>query len=433
MSGNNTYIAEGLVVHNCHLFKSPKSGRTKRLDRYLKAHPECVFVPLTGTPGDDSIKNIAHIQRWVHGADNSPLPTDYLETEHWSQCLDSKVIRRRAPGALVFFSKGAEDLDDVRRGVGARISETPGNVYDRSETDAQCSLYLEPLQFDGYPVSTEQTFQHVRETGDQTPDGRILETPIEAYLLYQTMALEFYHIIDPPPPPEWRQARKDWTGFVRDILGQTKLGLDTPLQVGQLCHRNELDSQGAYERWKALEPTFKPNSKTVWFGQAAVEFIADWMLKNHAIVWVEYPCVGNKLKELTGLPFFHAQGVDQKLGSIETFEGKTSAILSRQANFLGRNLQNRWNRMLFTTPPSKSDILEQALGRLHRQGQQADEVEAFFFLGSIENLESLYKARARAEFDRDYGRSESNKLLTSDWCLPTFEDASRLTGARWKK
>jgi hypothetical protein len=80
----------------------------------------------------------------------------------------------------------------------------------------------------------------------------------------------------------------------------------------------------------------------------------------------------------------------------------------------------------------KADQQEQQLGRTHRRGQTRP-VEVQYLIASIENLESLYKARERAEHDRDTGRNESGKLLSGTWEVLGWDEVSRLEGPRWKK
>lgn len=420
-----------IVVDESHGLKSAKSARSKRLSQYLKAHPECKFVPLTGTPGDDSLQDIAHIQEWVHG-ESSPLPRTYHELQMWCQAVDASVRQRRAPGVLRDFAEGnSEDLTAVRAGVGARIEETPGNIYSRSG-DVACSLYLDYVRYDASDT-TEQIFEHVRKSGDTLPDGRVLETPLELYLLFQTLSLGFARVIDPPPPKEWRDRRRDMARFVTDILSQTASGLCSPKEVLDLCKSGELDSEGVYESWMEIKPSFVMHSEIQWFDDHAVEFVADYALKNNCLVWVPFPAFGRKLRDKTGLPYFHHNGKDEKLGSIEEYPGGSSVILSTQANSTGRNLQDRWHENFIVAPSAKSDQLEQQIGRTHRRGQKAEEVTVRFLLGSVENYEALMRARGRALLDRDIGRSSANKILSGDWLLPTPEIVNSWAGARWHK
>lgn len=399
----------------------------------MEAHPECKFLPLTGTPGDESVSNIAHIQRWVHGPDNAPLPQNYVELSSWADALDATVMVRTAPGCLSEFAGGSILLADVRAGVGARIAQTPGNIYFRDDSVA-CSLYLDAHKLEEVGPEIDKTFAYVREHEDEMPDGRVIDTPIERWRTFYTLGLGFVHVIDPPPPKEWREARRLYNAFVREILARNEPGLDQPLLVGEACARGIIDSGGLYEAWKEIEPTFKVHSKIVWYDDSALHYCAKWAKEHHGLVWTPYPAFGKRLAELTGLPFFHQQGVCSKHGLIDEYHGKTSAVVSTQANAMGRNLQDRWSKMLIVAPSAKSDLLEQQIGRVHRQGQLAESVEITFLLSSIETWEALQKARySRSEFDKDFGQARGSKLRGCDWLVADGSEVAKWRGPRWSK
>src|SRR6185312_2974973 len=110
-----------------------------------------------------------------------------------------------------------------------------------------------------------------------------------------------------------------------------------------------------------------------------------------------------------------------------------SVIASTQSNSTGRNLQ-RWSKNLIVGPSAKADALEQQIGRTHRTGQKADAVEVLFFVGSIENLEAIDRARARALVDKQMGRNQAHKLLACDWLMPdSAELLQKHKGPRWSK
>lgn len=429
VSGNSTYIAGGFVVHNCHLFKSPKSGRTKRMSRFLKAQPACKFVPLTGTPGDDSINNVAHIQDWVH-RDGSPLPRTYNELLQWSQALDPVVTIRRAPGALEnFVTDGDFTLQGIRRGVGLRVEQTPGNVFHRTSEDVACSLYLDAVKIDLPPV-VEQAFEHVRQH-ETAPDGREF-VDIQTHNALATLSLGFYRVFEEIPPKAWSEARRDWRRFLQDIISQTKYGLDTPGQVVLKIESGEIDAGDTYRNWKAIEPSFESRTVTQWVDDTTVHFARDWLHEHESVIWSPYPEFSQKVSKKSDRKFFWRQGFCGKL-SIEDYDGKQGCVLSTQSNYLGRNLQDRYSKFLVFAPSARSDILEQLIGRFHRQGQRAEQVEGTFFLGSIETYEALQRARERAKFDRDNNRNGSTKLLSCDWLIPDWAEVSSWKGPRWQK
>lgn len=418
-----------IVCDESHALKARDVGRTKRLDKYLEAHPSTVFVPLTGTPGDDTLNAFSHILAWSL-REHSPLPRGGFEQLQWSQALDEKVTLRRAVGALRQFAT-SDELDDVRAGVGRRIETTPGVTYYR-KSSVNCSLYIDAVQNTAKCPDMDAIFAHVRKHGDELPDGRVLETPIERHLTFQTLNLGFYRFIDPPPPAEWRGARKDYTAFVNDVLDQKNSPFETEGEVKRACELGQIDSYGTWETWRDIQPTFVPHHKVEWFSTLALDTIKEYMQAHKCLVWTSFPAFGRALAKHTGKPFYHHKGVALGVGMIEDHPKEESVILSSQANAFGRNLQ-LWSHMLLSDCPTKADKLEQMIGRCHRQGQQADAVKVTVYYGSVENAECLERARSRAQFDRDMGRNQGSKLLLNDWCVPELASVSAHGGPRWRK
>lgn len=423
------YDPDVVLVDESHLFKSPKSGRTKRMKRFLKGKPSCKFVPLTGTPGDDSINNIAHIQEWVHG-ESSPVPRAYNEITQWCQALDPVVTLRRAPGALTdFVADGDYTLQGVRRAVGLRIEQTPGNVFHRTSKEVQCSLYLDAVKID-LPEEVERAFEHVRKH-ETAPDGREF-VDIQIHNALTTMSLGFYRVFKEIPPKSWSEARRNWRRFVADICAQSKFALDTPKQVANLVIKGDLDAGDVYTTWLEIEPTFVSQTVVVWLDDTSVNFAKNWLHEHESPVWSPYPEFSQRVAKESDRLFFWRQGLAGKL-SIEDYDGSQGCVLSTQSNYLGRNLQDRYSKFLVFAPPARSDILEQLIGRFHRQGQKAEQVEGTFFLGSIETFEALMRARERAKNDRDLNRNESCKLLSCDWLVPDWPEVRKWKGPRWEK
>jgi len=420
------------MADESHMVKSPKSGRTLRVGDYVQEH-FVPFVPFTGSPGDSSLSNMAHYLYWSQG-ENSPLPEGgSWELIQWCQATDESVRElRRKTGALSQFSDGNPELGAVREGIGRRIEETPGVVYHR-HASVDCSLYIDAWVYDGFSSKIDEQFEHVRETGDELMDGRVIDTPLELHNLFATLALGFVRVIDPPPPAEWRAARKAHRKYVNEVLLDRSMGFETGGEVEDALRAGELD-QRAWLAWQEIEPSFKPVSRVEWFSHEAVDLFTDWMNKHdNTLVWVAFPALGRALAKASGRPFFHRSGVSLTHGSIEGYDNNDTVIVSTASNGTGRNLQ-RWAKNLIIGGAAKADTLEQQIGRTHRTGQTADAVEVTFFVGSVENLEALDRARGRALIDQQMGRNHSSKLLACDWLVPeTHEVLRKHTGPRWRK
>lgn len=444
LANYKTFLQDGrfdlILADESHNLKNPKAGRTRRIGDYLieAGLGNVPFVPLTGSPGDSSVGNLAHYLYWSQG-EHSPLPKPGTwELVQICQATDERTRElRREPGALLQFVDSPPESADqrlvvVREGLGRRIEETPGVVYHR-HASVDCSLYIDAWINETCSSAIEDVFEHVRETGDEMPDGRVLETALDRHSTFSTLSLGFCRYLDPPPPDDWRAARKAYRSFVNECIDDRGLGFDTPGEVTLACESGNLDSFGVYEMWRDIEPSFKPISRVHWFSEEVLALLAEWMSKNDAIVWVPYPAFGRALARRSGRPFFHHQGMSLTHGSIEAYESSDAIIASTQSNATGRNLQ-RWAKNLIVGPSAKADLQEQQIGRTHRAGQKADAVEVTYFVGSVENLDAIDRARYRARIDNTLGRNQAHKLLACDWLLSPTEDVLRkLSGPRWSK
>jgi hypothetical protein len=416
-----------IVNDESHAFGNPSSKRSKILKAYLKANPTVKYLPLTGTPGEDSLKTQAHIAEWAL-REGSPFPRRWNELSQWCEALDAVSERRLAPGVLLELDdKPKASLDDVRTSVATRAAETPGYISYRIPDQAACSLYLSGLIFDGYGEATEAHFAAARDRY-VTPDGYEFTEGSELWRVLRSMSLGFVHVIDPRPPAPWAEARREWNRFVSDDLAHNRSRRFSPGDVFNACKNGNLDSFGIFERWVEIKTTHKPINSIHWFDEAPLHFCAEWLAEEKALLWTPFPAFGERLSELSGVPFFGAGGRCGKL-SIEEHPGG-GAILSVGANVLGRNLQDRWNKALIVAPGSSGTETEQIIGRIHRQGQKKDCVEIQFLLGCIDNLDAVCKARLRQANDRTLNGNMASKLLVGDWLLPeTIEGSSR----RWKR
>lgn len=419
---------EYMALDECHYLKHTKSGRTRRVRRFMREHPDVVVAAMSGTITQRSLHDYSHIVEWTHGKEKSPLPTRHPDLCDWAQALDEHVPdeKRLMPGALQDLCEGEESARD---GFKRRLVETPGIVFGDS-SKVTSSLVIRKLDWKA-PLKAQDALKKLRQDWED-PNGDAVMEAIDLWRKARQLSLGFWLKWDPPAPRDWLDARKDWNTYVRDTLNHNQRGLDTPLQVyreraaehgmprkppkpqtddveAKAKHeaavkawRADVDAWEAKQdpehcewcRWRAIRDTFKPNTVAEWLDERMAERCADWAQKEKGIVWVENPAFGEKIAEIAGIPYFGAS--DER---ILDYDG-SGIVASLRAHGTGRNLQDRWHKMLFTSPPSSAHAVEQALARCHRAGQPADEVEAYFVLGEEEQIASLHSARSQAEYVR---------------------------------
>lgn len=414
-----------IVIDEAHEFANPRSGRSLRLEEYLSTAEQRVYVfPLTGTPGDSTIDSIRHLLCWSVG-DACPLPLDSREYWLWRQVTDfdpgydPSTHRKRSrppPGILSSFPG-----EDVREALGRRIESTPGVFYYRCN-DVQSSLCIDSLDYRQHSPLLRDEFACVRRS-DELSDGRVVDIPVTDSVLFATLGLGLARVINPPPPDQWLTARREYRSLTREILRAGHPGLHTPEQVSALFESGQL-SHPAWDRWQANAPTFQPQRQNIWLDDGPLEFIAG-RATGRQLIWCAFPEFARRLSALTGLPYFHSQGLSASGACIDNYrpgvDGPETAIVSIAANATGRNLQ-AWSQNLVIGCPGTADLLSQLIGRTHRRGQRESTVNVTIVMASIENPLALYRAREHAQVDRTLGRAVENRLLDCGWLVPSLRD-----------
>ena len=373
-----------------HRIKNASASCTRRVVRHLRERPEVVLLALSGTVASRSLMDFHHLLALTVGPEGMPLPSPAREAKQWARAVDEKVSTRARPGPLTLLLEKGEvpSLDSVRAAVGRRLFETPG-VINTDKASVSASIVID---FDDEPIPPEAKDLMLTLIRDkEAPNGDPC-TPADVWRHARTLTHGFFYEWDPAPPESWMDARRDWKRFARDILDQDDPEFDSEFQVALACKRGALDSWGAWEAWANVRDTFKPNSVPRW---VADPHVPD--LSGPTIIWVDHVALGERLSSLTGLPYFHRLGRTSGGDFIDEADVDSSLIASIQSNAEGRNLQG-WSRNLVMSPPASGKTWEQMLGRTHRPGQMADEVEATVRLGHPTARDQMRQALADAKF-----------------------------------
>lgn len=423
-----------IVVDEAHYFKNRRAGRTRRMSRYMAARPHTRFVAVSGTVMKGSIKDFAHLLRWCL-KEGAPIPETDDETQTWAEALDEKVnpLVRRQPGALLDLAPARnmpeawlpdEGLPEARRIFQSRLLETRGVVASPRNDGVTCSLRVQFIEYESDEI-TQQHIANLRKTG-ATPDGWRCAEPVVIAMHLRQLALGFHSMWDPRPPRGWLEARRDWAGFVSEVLSDSQT-LDTELQVANAVDAGRLETP-TLAAWRKVRDTFVVQPKDVWHDDTAIGVCAAWMDKHKGIVWCEHTFFARRLAAVTGATYYGQEGRTDDGRSIVDVKAGQPIIASRQANATGRNLQ-MFSHNLITSCPTSSDILEQTIGRTHRDGQEADEVVIDILLGCREHFDAFERARSGAEATADL-LGHDQKLLLADVLIPNIQNK---TGPLWRK
>ena len=376
-----------LVADEAHRIKRHESARTKRVIRFLTAHPGIAFVALSGTMTAKSLKDFSHIAAMAL-RERSPIPRDKGHLEAWSECLDVKgrpgpqhwatlePLFQRYTGRSGFGMYGEQRAQAAREAFRERLSTAPG-VVTTAEGSIGCSLRLRALTLP-LPASVEQGLQGVLVMGED-PGGEPIPDDATAWRVKRYIAQGFYYRWVWPGVPDtaWLDARRGWGRNVRAELEQrSEEGYDSPLLVSNRVEREISAGRGgalhsAWARWKGQKDKPAPPVEPVWLDPFLIRHAVAWARasKRPAIVWYDSLAVEEALRD-AGMKVY---------GSGEEVSNRAhTCAMSIQAHGTGKDLQS-WDTMLVLSPPSSGKTWEQLLGRLHRQGQQADEVECYIY------------------------------------------------------
>ncbi len=452
-----------IIADEVHRLKNTRAGVTRKVRAYIqgarKAGKTVHFAGLTGTITSRSLRDYWHILRWALGT-KAPIPLDLDEFKTWSLALDEGVDAesRTQPGALPRLSPDLSEVrcltrdcrtvylstldqcpecgtlkDDIvvaRSAYCDRLVSSPG-VISTKEDRPGMSLVITAREVPA-PEPVRDAIKHMRATWT-TPDGHPFEMAVELWSHCREAQCGFYYVWDPRPPADWLAARKAWSRYVRDSLGRSRT-YHTTGHIIQAIDRGLIRDEGVYllGEWRAIADTFKPRTVPVWIDDTVLRWAASWITKSdHRLCWVEHRCVGERLSELTGVPFFSRKGCDPRGNLVDKHKGP--AIVSIDACKTGRNLQYRWYENLYMSPSSVPDDWEQSLGRTHRDGQPQDEVTAEILMMAAESYSSLVYAIRRAGYV-EQTTSQPQKLLYATRDLGSVEALiSRRNDDMWKQ
>lgn len=398
-----------IIADECHLLRHPNAARTKRFLRYMKAHQEVKFVGLSGTMTTRSIKDYAHFFDLAL-KDGSPLPRKETELYAWAEALDDATTKAPAPpGKLKLLCVGDET---VRDGFRRRVLDTKG-VVSTPESALGTSLSLIAISGVGDEKIAE-ALAELRRTW--TWQGEEFEDALAFHRIAKQLASGFYYRWAWPggvADKEWLSARAAWHAEVREyLLDNSTPGMDSPLLLARAAQAGLWQSY-TWDSWSRLRDRTPPPVEAVWISEAVVNSALHWAKNNEGIIWYEHDAVGRKIAEIGKLPFF---GPGEKAAVLLDSAHPTimpNIVCSIRAHGTGKNLQ-AYSKMYVTSPPSNGQIWEQLIGRMHRPGQQADEVEVYIVSHTKEQVSALKQARKDALYV-EQTQGQKQKLLYGDY------------------
>ncbi len=450
-AGELERYAPGVIVADEGQFlKNPKAAVTRRVRRYLDAHPECRFMILSGSLTTRSLGECAHLYDWAL-RERSPLPRAHTTVVEWGLAIDENLAvptSRMDAGKLCLFMD-AEDrqlhrsdpIAATRQAVRKRIHDTAG-VVATTDDGPGMALLVHLHLLEQYSTETEEAFTRLHALWE-TPGGETFDSAVEKWRHECELACGFYYRWKTEPPREWLARRRTWHQIVRHIIDHNRRQIDSPAQVEHAVARGDYDGETAnangmvigactideaLRRWREVENDYERETISVWLDDRMATFARAWLAKGPGLVWVSHIAVGERLSRVLGLPYYAAGGrADGGKGAlIDHAAPGSSGIASIHSCRRGRNLQGIWSRNLFLVDSIGAEAWEQALGRTHRDGQQAGVVTADVAIGCLAQWDGFEKALEQARYAHSV-TGQPQKLGLCDLIRPSVLPV----GPRW--
>jgi len=412
-----------IIADEAHALKAMGSARTIRLVRLLRANPEIVFVPMSGTLCRRSLKDFAHLSELALGS-LSPLPRSKDHLGIWAECIDVqgkpspqqwRYIRPLVDwaGLSLQLPSGQSLVGKERRAVARQAFhtrfETAPAVISVKPTDVGASLHIEPAVVAAPPdvaAAVDAINAGVRPDGEEVYESDALRAVAARHA-----CLGFYYYWHWPnvgrstPDREWLEARRLWAKAVRDELDHDGEALpaecyDSPAWVMRAAKTGEAPSHvvNAWRRWEPIRGRYNVEDlrEVRWIDTFAVDAALEWATTpspgkrkpEPAIIWYQDRAVGDELQR---------RGIETFGEGSELRPPARTVAASIAVHGTGRNLQ-AWCRQAMIGCPANGETWEQLLGRTHRHGQKADEVFARIFFTGAPLLEAMKKAIDDARF-----------------------------------
>lgn len=381
-----------VICDEAHAVRNFSASRTKRFNRYFKAHPTAKLCALSGTIVSKSIRDFGHLAKFAL-RERSPVPLEWPVLQSWAEALDPSDFTP-PPGELERLCRPGEDV----RGAFKRRLLCAEGVVSTSESKVGCSLVFYRREVK-VPPEVRAALDGLRNTWC-TPGGEEI-TDALSFSRYarQLGAGLFLRWIWPRNESlavrgSWLEARKSWHREVRERLKLSLPGQDSPLLLARAAAEGRWNSY-AWEDWAAIKDHARPETEAVWISDYLVEDAVRWGKERVGVIWYEHEALGEAIARKGGFPLYG--GGDEASRCILNEDGSRTIVASRKAHGEGKNLQ-AFCRHLFTTMSSNAAVNEQLLGRSHRTGQKADEVEIYLYLQTPEMRAAFMAARKEAKF-----------------------------------
>lgn len=422
-----------LGLDEAHRVSNPTAARTKRINRVIEDKGrDLAMVAVSGTVTQKGVGDYHHLIRSTT-RQGCPLPLTRTLALEWGAIIDAEQVqwknaptgkeRNTGPGALVPLIEWAREhfpdetfgdaTEDFRRAYRLRLTTSPG-VVASGEADIGTSLIFENKEVPNYKSC--EGWESLKDLIDQvdeawlTPNHDQIEHAFHMWKWLYELSAGFYNELVWPSVRQYAERKRITMEESKDILiraiqhhevGQeyakalrqwlerhARPKLDTPLLVGQSMFQHQSkyvgkDLYGMWREWKDLDFEGRPDrdSRAVRVCPYKINEAVRWAQEDIAghggIIWYHHQEIGRWLFEVArdaGLDCLLCPAGPEGNERVRDERNKDKILIaSITAHGEGKNLQH-FEYQTFVQWPRSAKVAEQVLGRLHRNGQKADEL-----------------------------------------------------------
>lgn len=396
-----------VFIDECDELANPRHGAFRKLERFKRANPHVPFVLATGTLLRKSLKDVGHLLWLVFGDRGMPLPRIKGELSLWSSATDDyggKAVQRADPGPL------GTGVSAARTWVRERLAQTPGLVVldVDSAGDVPLEIVIRPAREDGVIDRHYRRFLEKLES----PRGVSVVEPLQRWMADAYLGTGLTSYYNPEPPQEWRDARRSFCRFAREVIDDSQRTAHPIDTEGVVIRR--FPEHPAVVDWLAVKELFDAENSTYfeWLSDSGLLTAEAWLreLTAPGVFWCG-PEFGIELARRTGLPFYGRGGVGTDGTRLHAADSSRSLIASWFANKKGFNLQ-AWEEHAVIQPPQSAKWLEQLIGRAHRMNR-VKPVRFTLFATSGGTYDAFTTALSEAGYGQEI-LGPSQKILRAD-------------------
>lgn len=421
--------ADLIICDECHSLKDKDSAKTGRFLRYLDKYPDCDLVCMSATSIQTSLFDYHHlITRALKHL--SPLPhnlglvyeiQEALAYDGFRNIAHCKFLSELEPSLRVSYGENLINVSKSREFMKTLFKSSPATVLTENQSVA-CSIYIEVVDLK-CPTELLDTIKEIEKTWC-TPNGDELEDILAIHsLLTQISAGFYYRLYWPKDTLDWVienwKLRNKFVNFSRKwISNRYRKGLDTPGLVEKALERNEINSPELkliYNEWKdsCKGVILDRIRERIWISDYKIQETKRLAKKlKNVIIWYHWDEVGQKLKEAMPEATFCPAGADISLLN------KMGILICSLAHSEGQNLQHHCNSIIYDMPYS-GDVMEQLIGRTHRDGQKADVVSIYILVANDIDKNDLKKVYLQSKYLHEI--NQDKKFIIADWSTDEYK------------